>query len=160
MKKLLLIVSLLTALTLVACKSEADKAGEQYASEAFQALKDEFKQDIKIKDADYACSTAVIEERNESTCTYVIRLTTGELDAPYYAFVFVSADEQKTTPFTYVQIYGKESDYNEMLDTIYSDTFQEDTRDQMAEDDTIESFDFVADTLSQDEINDAYEKVE
>lgn len=159
MKKLLLILSIFSVFILTACKSDAEKAGEDYATEAFQALKDEFNQDVTIKDADYACATAVIEGENESTCTYVVRLDTEGANQIIYAFVVVS-DDDNNDPFTHVQLYGKEEDYTGMLDLIYSGRFQNETRDDMAADETIEEFDFVVDTLSRKEINKAYDGVE
>lgn len=160
MKKLLLILALFSIFIVTACqKSDAEKAGEQYAPTAFQALKDEFKQAITIQKADFACASAEVESQTERTCTYVIHLNTSESGDPFYAFVVVSGDADDE-PFTFVQIYGREADYNDMLDTIYSDSFQEDTRNDMETDESIESFDFVADTLSEKAIEAAYETVE
>jgi hypothetical protein len=72
----------------------------------------------------------------------------------------VVSDDDDNDPFTHVQLYGEEDDYNQMIDLIYSDRFQDDTRDDMTEDETIEAFDFVVNALSKKEINEAYENVE
>jgi hypothetical protein len=164
MKKYLFIVSLLGLFILTACgndiiSNDAGEAGIDYAPDAFQALKDEVNQPLTIDAADFACATVIVDDQNESTCTYVIALTTNTSNQILYAFVVVS-DDDGNDPVTFVQVYGREENYTEMLDLIYSDSFQSDTRDDMKDDDTIEAFDFNVDQLSQDAIDTAYSSVQ
>ena len=160
MRKFLLLFIILTVSLLVACQeSPASDAATSRAPEAFQALQDDVRGNVVIKDVDYACIYATFLDKAEETCMYIIQYTTASGTGTTYAYVFVSGETDKEGS-TLVDLFSLQETYLEQLDVIHSQQLKDVLTDGVEEEADLQDYDFISGTFTQAEINKAMQSVE
>ncbi len=159
MKKIVIaLLGVFSLIVLAGCSgSEANRAARDLAPDAFQELRNEVGNTIRIREVDYACFVTESDGSTGKSCLYAVIYTAGS-STRHYALIGAYADTDLPTT-AYANLLPDESFYNEYRTQILGEQYKNNIENELNADDSIDSYSFGRGDLSARQIRNAMDKV-